>query len=97
MIVYIDFPHFIIVSSPDKPIVSWKYLKSKMHLRDSPGSPVVKTSSFNMGSMGSISGQGANITHASRSKNWDIKQKQGCNKFNKDLKICIVYLTFQAS
>ena len=36
--------------------------------------------------MGSIPGQGAKIPHASQPKNQNIKQKQYCNKFNKDLK-----------
>ena len=33
-----------------------------------------------------IPGQGAKIPHASRPKNQNIKQKQYCNKFNKDFK-----------
>ena len=36
--------------------------------------------------MGSIPGQGAKIPHASWPKNQNIKQKQYCNKFNKDFK-----------
>ena len=36
--------------------------------------------------MGSIPGQRAKIPHASQPENQDIKQKQYCNKFNKDFK-----------
>ena len=53
---------------------------------DFPGSPVVKTSSSNAGGTGSIPGRGAKIPHALRPKNQNIKQKQYCNKFNKDFK-----------
>ena len=35
---------------------------------------------------GSIPGQGAKIPHALWSKNQNIKQKQYCNKVNKDFK-----------
>ena len=52
---------------------------------DFPGGPVVKTSSNAWGA-GSIPGQAAGIPHASQSKNKNIKQKQHCNKFNKDFK-----------
>ena len=45
---------------------------------------MVKTLPSNVGSVGSISGWEAKIPHASWSKN--IKQKQYCNKFHKDLK-----------
>ena len=38
------------------------------------------------GAAGSIPGRGAKISHASQPKNQNIKQKQYCNKFNKDLK-----------
>ena len=40
----------------------------------------------NAGGVGSIPGQGAKIPHASWPKNQNIKQKQYCNKFNKDFK-----------
>ena len=53
---------------------------------DFPGSPVLKTSLCNAGGMGSIPGQGAKISHASWPKKQNIKQKQYCNKFNKDFK-----------
>ena len=36
--------------------------------------------------MGSVPGQGAKIPHALQPKNQNIKQKQQCNKFNKDKK-----------
>ena len=54
--------------------------------QDFPGSPVVKTLPSNAGGVGSIPGQGANIPHASGPKNQNIKQKQYCNNFNKDIK-----------
>ena len=53
---------------------------------DFPGGPVIKTLPSNAGGVGSIPGGGAKIPHASRSKNQNIKQKQYCNKFNKDFK-----------
>ena len=52
--------------------------------RDLPGGPVVKTSPSNAAGTGLIPGPGAKIPHASRPKNQNIKQKQYCNKFNKD-------------
>ena len=52
--------------------------------RDFLGSPVVKTSPFNAKGAGLIPGQGTKIPYASRAKNENIKQKQYCNKFNKD-------------
>ena len=45
---------------------------------------MVKTSPSNARDMGSIPGRGAKISHASQPKNQNIKQKQYCNKFNKD-------------
>ena len=54
---------------------------------DFPGGPVVKTSPSKAGGVGSIPGHGANIPHALEAKKkQNIKQKQYCNKFNKDLK-----------
>ena len=51
-----------------------------------PGCPVVKTSpSYTVG-VGSIPGQEAKIPHTSWPKNQNIKQKQCCNKLNKDNK-----------
>ena len=52
--------------------------------RDVPGGPVAKTSPSNAGGVGSILGGGAKISHASCPKDQNIKQKQYCNKFNKD-------------
>ena len=54
--------------------------------RDFPGGSVVKTSPSSAGGVGSIPGQGAEIPCASWPKNQNIKQKQYCNKFNKDFK-----------
>ena len=53
--------------------------------RDFPGGPVVKTSPSNAGGAGSIPGRGAKIPHALQPRKQNIKQKQYCNKFNKDL------------
>ena len=53
---------------------------------DFPGGPVVKTLPSNAGGVGSIPGWGARIPQASRPKSKSIKQKQYCNKFNKDFK-----------
>ena len=52
--------------------------------RDYPGGPVVKTSPSKAEGEGSIPGGVAKIPHASRPKKQNIKQKQYCNKFNKD-------------
>ena len=57
-----------------------------MGIRDFSGGPVIKISSSNTGDTGSIPGQGAKIPHASWPKTQNIKQKQYCNKFNKDFK-----------
>ena len=48
--------------------------------------PVVETSPSNAGSAGSIPGRGTKIPHAWGPKTQNIKQKQYCNKFNKDFK-----------
>ena len=59
--------------------------ESKVHGdRDFPGGPVVRTSPSSAGDVGSIPGKGTKIPHASRPKDQNIKQKQYCNKFNKD-------------
>ena len=55
-------------------------------MRDFPGGPVVKTSPSNAGGVGLIPGRGAKIPYASRPKNQNMKQKQYCDKFNKDFK-----------
>ena len=50
---------------------------------------MVKTSPSNAGGACSIPGRGAKIPYASqpkKEKNQNIKQKQYCNKFNKDFK-----------
>ena len=47
---------------------------------------MVKTSPSNAWGVGSITGRGAKILHALRPKSQNIKQKQYCNKFNKDFK-----------
>ena len=53
---------------------------------DFSGGPVVRTSPSSAGGAGSIPSWGAKIPHASWPKNQNIKQKQYCNKFNKDFK-----------
>ena len=58
-----------------------------MNRWDVPGSPVVKTWPSNAGDMGSNLDWGAKIPHALWSERQNIKQKQYCNKFNKDLKM----------
>ena len=47
---------------------------------------MVETLPSNAGGAGSISGQEAKIPQTSQPKNQNIKQKQNCNKFNKDFK-----------
>ena len=47
---------------------------------------MVTPSSSNTGGAGSIPGQEAKIPHALQPKSQNIKQKQYCNKFNKDFK-----------
>ena len=63
------------------------YQAGEMYLKeqtsgDFPGSQLVTTSPSSTGSAGSIRALGAKIPYPSRPKN--IKQKQYCNKFNKD-------------
>ena len=63
------------------------FLTNRMWLRwEFPGGPVVKTLPSNAGGEGSIPGRGAKIPRASQPKNQNLKQKQYCNKFNKDFK-----------
>ena len=57
-----------------------------MYHRDFPGGPVFKALPSNAGGVGLIPDQGAKIPHALRPKHQNIKQKQYCNKFNKDFK-----------
>ena len=59
---------------------------SKNQSWDFHGGPVVKTLPSVAGVAGSIPGLGAMIPGGSRPKNQNIKQKQHCNKFNKDFK-----------
>ena len=47
---------------------------------------MVKTLPSNAGGVASIPGWGAKIPHALGPKNQNIKQKQYCNKLNKDVK-----------
>ena len=47
---------------------------------------VIKTSPFNPGDVGLIPGEGVKIPPASWPENQIIKQKQYCNKVNKDFK-----------
>ena len=47
---------------------------------------MVKNPPANAGDTGSSPGRGAEIPHASRPKNQNIKQNQCCNRFNKDFK-----------
>ena len=57
----------------------------KKGYRDFPGGPVVGTSPSGAWSTGLIPGWGARIPPASWPKKiQDVKQKQCCNKFNKD-------------
>ena len=65
----------------------WTTNVTEKHIdRHFPGGPVVKTLPSNAGGAGSIPGRGAEIPHASWPKNQNVKQKQYCNKFNKDFK-----------
>ena len=50
---------------------------------------MVETPPSNAGGAGSVPGLGAKILHASPPENQNIKQKQYCNKFNKDLMVHI--------
>ena len=53
---------------------------------DFPGDPVVETSLSNAGDVGGIPAWGAKIPYVSRPKPRNLKQKQYCNKLNKDSK-----------
>ena len=59
-------------------------LEDKRESRDFPGHPVVKTLPSSAGNAGSIPGQGTKIPQTSGQKTKNMKQKQYCNKFNKD-------------
>ena len=75
-------------------VVVWAFLNAspqqvldmESYLRDCPGGPVVRASPSNAGAVGSIPSWSAEHPHASRPKTQNIKQKQCCNKFNKDFK-----------
>ena len=54
---------------------------------------MVKTSPSNARGVGSISGQGAKIPCALGPKKQNVKQKQYCNKLNKDLKNVYLFIT----
>ena len=58
----------------------------KSDLKGFPDGPVVKTSPSKAGGASLIPGQRIKIPTASQPKNQNIKQKQYCNKFNKDFK-----------
>ena len=70
---------------------SWTWLNrsnpSKNQCWDLSSGPVVNSPS-NAGSLSSIPDWGAKTPHASGLKDQMIKQKQYCNKFNKDFKNC---------
>ena len=53
---------------------------------DFPGGPAVKTSPSDVGSVGSIPGGGIKTLYALRPTDRSIKQKQYCNRVNKDFK-----------
>ena len=53
---------------------------------DLPGDTVVETLPSNAAGGQSIPGQEVKMLHALRPKKQNIKQKQYCNKFNKDFK-----------
>ena len=61
-------------------------LQSKHIVGNFLGSPMVKTSPSNGAGTGSIPGWRAKMPRASRPENQNRRQKQYCNKFNKDLK-----------
>ena len=57
----------------------------KVSSRNFPGSSAVEILPSNAGGAGSSPSWGVKIPHAQRPKNQNIKQKQYCNKFSKDL------------
>ena len=60
--------------------------KKSDNIWDFRGGPVVKFSSSNAGGSDLNPGREAKTLHASQPKNQNIKQRQYCSKFNKDLK-----------
>ena len=65
-------------------------MQIKTTKRDFPGGPVVKTFPSNAGGVGLNPGWGAESPHAPQPKTQNIKQKQYCNKFNKDFRASLV-------
>ena len=47
---------------------------------------MIKTLSSSAGGVGLIPGRGAKFPHSSQPKDQNMKQKQYCNKFNKNFK-----------
>ena len=78
------------VSKPRKPPVLGTQLLLKVGFWDFPG-PAVMTLLYNARGTGLIPGQVAKIPHASWQKKkgggGHVKQKQYCNKFNKDIRL----------
>ena len=74
----LSLPNYELKEQPSAPIKAcpWDFLCSSM----------VKISPSNAKGIGSIPGWGAKIPHVSWPKNQNMKQKQYCNKFNKDFK-----------
>ena len=68
------------------PFVSCMNCLSKLGMGNCPSDPVVKTLPSSAGDAGLIPDQEDKIPYASWPKNKNIKQKQYCNKFNKDFK-----------
>ena len=62
------------------------FFSLRIWVRDLPGGPVVKTLPSNAGSVGLIPDKGVKIINASWPQKTKIKEKQYCNKFNKDFK-----------
>ena len=65
----------------------YRPLFKRIWFEDFPVSPVTGTLSSSVGwGVGSILSRGAEIPHALQPENQNIKQKQCCNTFSKDLK-----------
>ena len=56
------------------------------HFLGPPCGPMVGTSPSSAGGVGSTPGQGVKIPHTLGPKNQNTKQRQYCNKFNRDFK-----------
>ena len=88
MITFILYSARLLIKYGDK-VMDYIFIQNvfkKLVTRDFPACPVVKTSSSNTGGAGLILGQEAKIPHTSGPKNQNLREKQHCNKFNKDLK-----------